>query len=181
MDRPSHSHPYTAPPRGGGGRDSLSIAEAAALVNLSRTTLRRYIKAGQLKASPATGKYGKEYRIHPSVLKVFALETLNLTLRVEDLEGVEEVGYTQAVQPPPPEYTALYERLLEATAEATRYKTLTELSESTLRQQENEYREQIARLEFEKRDAEREKQALEERLAALEGRGLWARIFGKGR
>jgi len=145
----------------------LRLSEAATLLGLSPSTLRRYVKTGKLKASRAPGKYGAEYRIRPAVLQAFALETLNLTLRLEDLEGVEVLPHAQATPPPPAAYTELYERLIELTAEATRYKALSEVSDSTLRSAEESYKTQIAELLMEKR-------VLEEKLQTLEERKRWS-------
>jgi excisionase family DNA binding protein len=145
----------------------LRLSEAAALLELSPSTLRRYVKAGKLKASQSPGKYGSEYRIRPAILQAFALETLNLNFSLEDLEGVKALSHTQATPPPPVAYTELYERLIDLTAEATRYKALSEVSESTLRAQEEEYKAQIAELLMEKR-------VLEEKLQTLEERKRWS-------
>jgi len=164
------------PPSRDGGKASagLRLTEASALLEVSPSTLRRYVKAGKLKASQITGKYGPEYRIRPAVLKAFALETLDLNLRDEDLEGVESSSHRPDTPPPPPAYTALYERLIELTGEVERYRALSEVSDSSLRAAEADFQEQVGRLT-------QENKALEERLAALEGRGLWARIRGRER
>jgi len=145
----------------------LRLSEAATLLELSPSTLRRYVKTGKLKASQAPGKYGSEYRIRPAVLQAFALETLNLNLSLEDLEGVKALSHTQDTPPPLAGYTELYERLIELTAEATRYKALSEVSESTLRSAEESYKTQIAELLMEKKQ-------LEERIQTLEAPKRWS-------
>ena len=109
MDSPSKSS--TGPTGGREPFKTISLAEAAALCRLSPSTLRRYVKAGKLKASRVRGRYGEEYRIRPAVLKVFALEVLGLTLAAEDMEGLEGVDYTHPEQPYPG-LVELYERLL---------------------------------------------------------------------
>jgi len=145
----------------------LRLSEAAALLELSPSTLRRYVKAGKLKASLSSGKYGNEYRIRPAVLKAFALESLKRDLSDEEVEEVEALSHTQATPPPPVAYTELYERLIELTAEATRYKALSEVSESTLRSAEESYKTQIAELLMEKKQ-------LEERIQTLEAPKRWS-------
>jgi hypothetical protein len=80
----------------------------------------------------------------------------------------------------------LYERLLAATAEATRYKALAEYSESSKAEAERQYQAMIAALQHE-RDAAQEAAAAERakaeelaaELARLRGRGLWGRLFGR--
>jgi excisionase family DNA binding protein len=176
MDSPSKSS--TGPTGGREPFKTISLAEAAALCRLSPSTLRRYVKAGKLKASRVRGRYGEEYRIRPAVLKVFALEVLGLTLAAEDMEGLEGVDYTHPEQPYPG-LVELYERLLEATAEATRYKALCEVSEGTHREAEEDYKAQLAALMAERAALADEKAALQERLEALEHRGFWARLFGR--
>jgi hypothetical protein len=156
----THRGPERAP-------TGLRLSEAATLLELSPSTLRRYVKSGKLKASQAHGKYGAEYRIRPAVLKAFALETLHLDLRDEELEGVEALSHSRATPPPLAGYTELYERLIELTAEASRLKALSEVSESTLRAQEEDYKKQIGELLMEKK-------ALEERIQNLEARKRWS-------
>lgn len=151
----------------------LRLSEAAELLEVSPSTLRRYVKAGKLKATQTKGKYGAEYRIHPAVLRVWALDTLGLEVSEEELEGVEALHHTQASPPPSLGYTELYERLLELTEQATRYKTLSELSESTLRAQEEDYKRQIAELS-------QEKKTLEERIQTLEARKGWSLFRRRG-
>lgn len=41
----------------------LSIAQAASKLGVSTRTVRRYIKAGRIKAGLVTGRFGEEYRI----------------------------------------------------------------------------------------------------------------------
>src|SRR5674476_911203 len=109
-----------------------TLAEVAALLELAPSTLRRYVKAGKLKATRAPGKYGEEYRIKPTVLKVFALETFSIVLEDADLEealaiaeGVQTLPKSSAIPSPMPETEReLWERLLAASNEAERYKAL---------------------------------------------------------
>jgi MerR family copper efflux transcriptional regulator len=42
----------------------LTIAEAATSLGVSTRTIRRFIKAGKIKADLVPGQYGEEYRIH---------------------------------------------------------------------------------------------------------------------
>ena len=144
----------------------LLLSEAAALIGVSPTTLRRYVKGGRLKASQVAGKYGAEYRIHPAVLRAFALEALGIVLTEEDVAGVKVNTHSQDSPPPSADLVELYERLLALTEEATRYKALTEVSENTRRESEAHYQAQIAELLHEKK-------ALEERLQTLEARKGW--------
>jgi hypothetical protein len=65
------------------------------------------------------------------------------------------------------------ERLLAVTEEATRYRVLCETSESTLRETQAQYLEQIAELQ-------QERAALEARLAEATRPGWWRRLFGGG-
>jgi excisionase family DNA binding protein len=170
----------STPPPARAARDTLRLAEAATLLDLSRSTLRHHVKAGTLKATRAPGKYGEEYRIRPAVLKVFALETFGISLEDSDFEalpmaeGVTTISKPSAIVSPLAESErGLYERLIAATEEATRYKALCEVSESTRREAaeaEAQYKDQIAELL-------QEKVALQERLEALEARGLWGRLF----
>lgn len=79
----------------------------------------------------------------------------------------------------------LYERLLQATEEATKYRVLCEVAESSRQQEEEDYRRQIAELLSEKRSLEDQLQAeqaeriaTEQRLQAERSRGFWSRLFG---
>jgi len=168
----------STPPPARAARDTLRLAEAATLLDLSRSTLRHHVKAGTLKATRAPGKYGEEYRIRPAVLKVFALETFGISLEDSDFEalpmaeGVTAISKPSAIASPLAESErGLYERLIAATEEATRYKAICEQSESTFRDKERaarlaegaveQYKVQVAELL-------QEKTALEARLAELE-------------
>lgn len=44
-------------------KKSISIPQAAKKLGVSTRTIRRYIKAGKIKAELATGRFGAEYRI----------------------------------------------------------------------------------------------------------------------
>lgn len=44
-------------------KKSMSIPQAAKKLGVSTRTIRRYIKAGKIKAELATGRFGAEYRI----------------------------------------------------------------------------------------------------------------------
>lgn len=72
----------------------------------------------------------------------------------------------------------LYERLLQVTEEATRYRVLSEVTESSRQQAEEDYRRQIAELMAEKRQLEEQVHSAEEQLQAEQSRGFWSRLFG---
>ncbi|OPZ62362.1 MAG: hypothetical protein BWY86_00426 [Candidatus Aminicenantes bacterium ADurb.Bin508] len=72
----------------------------------------------------------------------------------------------------------LYERLLQVTEEATRYRVLSEVTESSRQQAEEDYRRQIAELMAEKRQLEEQVHSAEEQLQTERSRGFWSRLFG---
>jgi excisionase family DNA binding protein len=45
-------------------QQNFTIAQAAAKLGVSTRTIRRYIKAGRLRAELVNGPFGEEYRIH---------------------------------------------------------------------------------------------------------------------
>jgi excisionase family DNA binding protein len=47
----------------------MTAAQAAAYLDVSERTVRRYITSGKLTAHRIMGPYGAEYRIHPSALE----------------------------------------------------------------------------------------------------------------
>jgi predicted transcriptional regulator len=149
------------------------LSEAAELLQVSPATVRRHIKGGKLAASQVMGKFGPEYRIAANVLKTFALDAMGILLDEEQMEGVKRLTHRDATPPPSESVEKLYERLLELTEQATRYRTLSELSESTLRAQEEDYKRQIAELLLEKK-------ALEERIQNLEERKRWSLFRRRG-
>ena len=65
----------------------------------------------------------------------------------------------------------LYERLLAATEEATRYKALNAADA-------DHYREEVARLQQERDAAQTKAEEAAAELARLQGRGFWGRLFG---
>ena len=74
----------------------------------------------------------------------------------------------------------LYERLLKATEEATRYKAIAESSESTKAAAEELLKARIAELAQERDAAAQEASEAAPELAKLRGRGFWARLFSAG-
>lgn len=160
-------------------REGLSLSEAAGLLDVSQSTLRRYVKTGELKASQVPGKFGTEYRILPTVLKVFALSRFSIELTDEELEEVKSPGGPSNPvglnTPEPTDTVALYERLLilkdeaaEYRAQAERFRALSEVSDSTRRESEAHYQAQIAELQA-------EKTTLEARVTELSTRRRWWR------
>lgn len=169
--------------------DDLTLREAAAAVGLSVGTIRAHIRAGRLTPPQVTGKYGPEYRIPPAMLADFAHTRLGLELEPATLRRARQgIG----AQPMAADARELYERLLTATEEATRYKALAEVSESAREAAERDYQAMLAELRYE-RDAERERAAAAQaaaeaeqakaaeaaaELERLRARGFWARVFG---
>jgi hypothetical protein len=72
----------------------------------------------------------------------------------------------------------LYERLLAATAEATRYRALAEYSESSKAEAERQYQAMLAALQHERDAAQAKADELASELARVKARGFWARLFG---
>ena len=136
----------------------LTLRETAAALGLSVGTVRGHVKAGRLAASQAVGKYGPEFRLRPAVVAAFVAERYGLELDAADLsKGPAGVGIGEDTR-------ELYERLLRATEEATRYKALSAANDE-------HYAEELAR----ERAA---RIAAEEKLAAELARGFWGRLFG---
>ncbi len=163
----------------------LTLREAAAALGLSVGTVRAHVKAGRLPASQAVGRFGPEYRLRPAVVAAFGAERLGLELDADAL-GKRPPA---AGDPVGEDVRDLYERLLAATEEATRYKALNAASEA-------HYRDDVARLQHE-RDAAQDRAAAAEAQAAadlaalaaerdaaqadadrLRSRSWWARTFG---
>jgi multidrug efflux pump subunit AcrA (membrane-fusion protein) len=171
------------------GNEGLTLREAAAALGLSVGTVRAHIRAGRLGAGQEVGKYGPEYRIRPAVLTAFAADRLGLTLDPAALRHSRQGASGVALSDDSRE---LYERLLTVTEEATRYKALVQVSESTREAAEREYQAQLAELQHERTlAADRAEAAEAEALAAqakaeeaaaelerLRSRGFFARVFG---
>jgi len=139
--------------------NDLTLRETAAALGLSVGTVRQHVKAGRLAASQAVGKYGPEFRLRPAVVAVFGAERYGLELDAGDLsKGPAGVGMAEDTR-------ELYERLLRATEEATRYKALSAA-------EGEHYRDELARLQRERDEATAE-------LARLRSRGFFGRVFGK--
>lgn len=101
--------------------DDLTLREAAAALGLSVGTVRQHVKAGHLMATKRAGKYGDEFRLRPAVVVAYAAEHLGLEL---DADALGKPAQGPAGGPLGEDMRALYERLLQATEEATRYKAL---------------------------------------------------------
>jgi len=141
------------------GRTVLELRTAARYYGISPEALRKRIQRGKAEGYKEDGRW------------LVVVDTADRTDRKSPGQRVDKST------------ADLYERLLALTAETTRYKTLAEVSESTLREAEQHYKEQIAELQA-------EKAALEARLAeverppeepAEERPGFWRRVFrGEG-
>lgn len=119
----------------------LTLREAAAALGLSVGTVRQHVKAGRLMSSQSVGKYGPEYRIRPAVLAAFAAEHYGREVDAEALG--KPAGMAEDLR-------ELYERLLAATEEATRFKALNAANDE-------HYREEVARLQAERDEARAER------------------------
>jgi len=124
------------------GRTVLELRTAARFLNTSPDALRKRIKRGSAQGYKEDGRW------------LVVVDTLD-----------RPTGQDRTERPDTSELANLYERLLEATEEATRYKAISEVSEST-------YTAQIAELQMEKTE-------LEKRLAEAT-RPWWRRLFGGG-
>ena len=162
--------------------EGLTLREAAAARGLSMGTVRGHIRAGRLAAVQSVGKFGPEWRIRPAVLAAFAADRLGLTLDAAALRRPQQGQGGQALGGDTRE---LYERLLTATEEATRYRALAAASEDARAAAEREHAATVAELRHE-RDAAREKAeaaqaeaaAAAADLARQRSRGFWGRLFG---
>jgi hypothetical protein len=167
----------------------LSLRDAAKALGLSAGTVRAYVKAGKLQAATVTGKFGPEYRLRPAVVADYGRRYLGLDL---DADALARGTKGQAGAAVDEDVRQLYERLLTATAEATRYKALAELTESTKAEAERHYQAMIAELQHERDAAQEKADAAEEaaagerakaeevaaELARVKSRGFLARVFG---
>lgn len=170
-------------------QEDFTLREAAAAVSLSVGTLRAHIRAGRLAAPQVVGKWGPEYRIPPAVLVDFARERLGMTLEPATLRRARQgiVGEPMAA-----DVRELYERLLSVSEEATRYRALAEVSESTRAADAEHFAAEVARLQHERDEARENASAAEEAAAAerakaaevaaelerVKSRGFLARVFG---
>jgi predicted transcriptional regulator len=142
----------------------LTLRETAAALGLSVGTIRAHIRAGRLHATQVVAKHGPEYRLRPAVVAAFGAERLGLELDADALG-----------KPPPPaavgeDVRELYERLLQATEEATRYKALSAAGDE-------HHREEVARLQHERDAAQVKAEEAAAELARLKSRGRWARFW----
>jgi hypothetical protein len=146
----------------------LTLRETADALRLSVGTVRAHVKAGRLAASQSVGKYGPEYRLRPAVVAAFAAERLGIEL---DAATLGKGSQGSAGVPMADDMRELYERLLAATEEATRYKALNAAAD-------DHYREEVARLQYERDAAKTEAEEAAAELARLRARGFWSRLFG---
>jgi len=161
----------------------LTLRDAAKALGLSMGTVRAYVKAGKLAATQAAGKWGPEYRLRPAVVAAYAAEHLGLEL---DAGALARGAKGQAGEALAEDVRELYERLLVASGEATRYKALAEQTESTKAEAERQYQDMLAELRHERDAAQAEADAAQAKaeetaaaLARLRSRGFWGRVFGE--
>jgi len=105
------------------GQTVLTLQTAARYLNLTPDALRKRIQRGKVDAYKEGGQW---------------------FVRVDNTDRPKRKTAGQRTDSPTAE---LYERLLAVTEEATRYKTLAEVSESTRRESEEHYKAQIAELQ----------------------------------
>jgi predicted ArsR family transcriptional regulator len=140
----------------------IGVPAAAKILGVSQQAVRSHLRAGTLKATKRQAKFGPTWCFRVAVLRAFAAERYGREVPDEALA----VPTPAQVSPQAAEgLTELYERIVALTAEATRYRTIAEVSESTLAAAEHDYQAQIAELTQE--------------LERLRGRGFWRRMRGK--
>jgi hypothetical protein len=164
------------------------LRDAAKVLGLSIATVRAYVKAGKLQAATRVGKYGPEYRIRPAVVAAYGREHMGLDLDADRI--ARPMG--KAGEPVDADVRDLYERLLAATADATRYKALAEYTESTKAEAERHYQALLAEVQAERDAVQAERDAAQAKadeadakageltveITRLQARGFWARVFG---
>jgi predicted transcriptional regulator len=133
----------------------LTLRETAAALGLSVGTVRAHIRAGRLHATQVVAKHGPEYRLRPAVVAAFGAERLGLELDAAAL------GTPAPSAAAGEDVRELYERLLLATEEATRYRALSAAGEA-------HHADEVARLQAERDEARAE-------LAAERARPWWRR------
>ena len=62
---------------------TFTIAQAAARLGVSTRTIRRYIKAGKLRADLVNGPFGEEYRIHELPDDLKKLEPIEISTALD--------------------------------------------------------------------------------------------------
>lgn len=144
-------------------RQPVELRTAARFLRTTPEAVRKRIQRGKLEAYKEDGRW------------LVLVDTM-------DRPDAKVQGHGQDVSTPTID---LYERLLQATEEATKYRVLCEVAESSRQQAEEDYRRQIAELLSEKRGLEDQLQveqaeriATEQRLQAERSRGFWSRLFG---
>ena len=119
-------------------------------------------------AESFTRKYGPQFELRPAVVAAFGAERLGLEL---DADTLGKGAQGQAGEALAEDVRELYERLLQATEEATRYKALN-AAES------DHYQGELARLQHERDAAQAKAEEAAAEIARLRGRGFFARVFG---
>lgn len=150
--------------------DDLTLREAAAGLGVSVGTVRGHIRAGRLVATKRAGKFGEEYALRPAVVAAFGAEHYG---REIDAEALGKPVQGQAGAPMAEDVRELYERLLRATEEATRYKALGAA-------EADHYQGELARLQHERDAAQAKAEETAAELARLKSRGRWARLWSAG-
>jgi MerR family copper efflux transcriptional regulator len=156
---------------------SYSIAEAAALLNLSAKTIRRYIKSGKLPSVKVPTKFGDEYRITeiPEELRQEAAAQAEVRASV-DIVPSEETNTKLDAQ-------LLYQENIRMAAQLGAATERIRQLEEQLKQQENQLaptQERVRQLEGQLKLLE----ALENQLRLLEApkeqprQPWWKRLFG---
>ena len=115
----------------------LELPTAARVLRISPDALRKRIERGKVQAYKEDGRW------------LVVLDNSDIQTRQARTERTDKSS------------AELYERIITLTAESTRYKTLAEVSESTLRETEEHYKATIAELQH-------ERTILEQRVAELQ-------------
>jgi molybdenum-dependent DNA-binding transcriptional regulator ModE len=159
--------------------DSLSLRDAANALGLSMGTVRGYVKRGALKATKQQGKFGEEFRIRPAVLGAFAAEHLHVEIDVDALRARQGSAQESTASPAEvsPDVIELYERLLKATEEATRYRAIAESSESSKVESQRAFDAMLAEARNDLDAAQTKADQAAAELAKLKSRGFWGRVF----
>ncbi|MBI4304325.1 MAG: helix-turn-helix domain-containing protein [Chloroflexi bacterium] len=82
-------------------RDGLSIAQAAELMGVSTRTVRRFIKAGKVRAELVNGPFGQEYRISELPTDSHTKSPIdNSAVQAVPVQTSEQVSVQPAAQEP---------------------------------------------------------------------------------
>ena len=156
--------------------ETVGLTEAARALGVSKQTIRNHLQAGHLKGTKRAGTYGTEWRFRPAVLAAFAAEHYGRELAppapvLAPTLGPKPLATLSA------DVRELYERLVAATAEASRYKALCEVTESTKAEDAAHFAAGVARLTQEAEAAKAEAAEAAAELERLRSRGPLARLF----